>query len=120
MKTLIKFVLATAITITSFVAQAGGISGHFRSNGTYVAPHYRSDLGSLGRASSYNYTPGYTSGYVYRNPNAAYPSVTVRGYYRSNIGVKSRGHSDRVGAGAEGRQTPCRASQFLGSSDGSQ
>ncbi|MHB8522189.1 MAG: hypothetical protein ACYDH9_15720 [Limisphaerales bacterium] len=36
------------------------------------------------------------------------------------IGVKSRGHSDRVGAGAEGRQTPCRASQFLGSSDGSQ
>ena len=26
---------------------------------------------------------GYSSGYVYRNPYAAYPSVHVRGYYRS-------------------------------------
>jgi hypothetical protein len=26
---------------------------------------------------------GSSSGYVYRNPYAAYPSVHVRGYYRS-------------------------------------
>ena len=77
MKTLTKFVLAAAMLITTLTAQAGWVSGYYRSNGTYVAPYYRSDSGSVGR--SY----GSSSGYVYRNPYAAYPSVHVRGYYRS-------------------------------------
>lgn len=78
MKTLIKLVLATVILCSTFAAQAGPVRGYYRSNGTYVAPHYRSDYGSAG---------GYSSSrrdYVYRNPYAAYPSVSVRGYTRSN------------------------------------
>jgi hypothetical protein len=81
MKTLIKFALAAVMLITTLTAQAGWVSGYYHSNGTYVAPHYRSDYGSLGR--SYGYSSSYSSGYVYRNPYAAYPSVNVRGYYRS-------------------------------------
>lgn len=78
MKILSKLALAAVILTTAITAQAGWVSGHFRSNGTYVAPYYRSDYGSLG---------GYSSpsrDYVYRNPYAAYPSVSVRGYHRSS------------------------------------
>jgi hypothetical protein len=82
MKTLIKFALAAVMLITTLTAQAGWVSGYYRSNGTYVAPYYRSDYGSLGGSSGYS--PSYSSGYVYRNPYAAYPSVNVRGYYRSS------------------------------------
>ena len=77
MKALIRFALAAMMLITTLTAQAGWVSGHYRSSGTYVAPYYRSDSGSVG--SSY----GSSSGYVYRNPYAAYPSVHVNGYYRS-------------------------------------
>jgi hypothetical protein len=77
MKALIKFALAAVMLITTLTAQAGWVSGHYRSNGTYVAPYYRSDSGSVGHSC------GSSSGYVYRNPYAAYPSVNVRGYYRS-------------------------------------
>ena len=49
------------------------ISGHYRSSGTYVAPYYRSDSGST------EHSCGSSSGYVYRNPYAAYPSVHVNG-----------------------------------------
>ena len=76
MKTLIRFALAAILMASTVVTQAGPVRGYFRSNGTYVAPHYRSDYGALGSTSSY--------GYVYRNPYAAYPSVHVRGYYRSS------------------------------------
>ena len=74
MKTLTKLALALVLFVTAFSARAGWVSGYVRSNGTYVAPHYRSDYGSLGGSS----------GYVYRNPYAAYPSVNVQGYYRSS------------------------------------
>ena len=77
MKILTKFALAAMMLITTLTAQAGGVRGYYRSSGTYVAPHYRSAYGSVGR--SY----GSSSGYVYRNPYAAYPSVHVRGYYHS-------------------------------------
>jgi hypothetical protein len=78
MKTLTKLALAAMMLITTLTAQAGWVSGHYRSSGTYVAPYYRADSGSMG--SSY----GSSSGYVYRNPYAASPSVNVRGYYRSS------------------------------------
>jgi hypothetical protein len=77
MKTLTKLLLAVALLISAGTAQAGTVSGYFRSNGTYVAPYYRSDSGSLGGSSGY-------CNYVYRNPYAAYPSVSVNGYFRSN------------------------------------
>src|SRR2546426_12693827 len=76
MKALTKLALATLLLATAAAAPAQTVRGYFRSNGTYVAPHYRSDYGSLGGSSSY--------GYVYRNPYAAYPSVNVDGYYRSS------------------------------------
>jgi len=82
MKILTKFALAAVMLITTLTAQAGWVSGYYRSNGTYVAPYYRSDYGSVG--GSCGYSSSYSSGYVYRNPYAAYPSVNVRGYYRSN------------------------------------
>jgi hypothetical protein len=82
MKILIRLIVTAAVLVTSFAAQAGGVSGYYRSNGTYVAPYYRSDYGSLG--GSYGHSSSYSSGYVYRNPYAAYPSVNVRGYYRSS------------------------------------
>ena len=76
MKTLIKIVLAVALMLTGITSQAGSVRGYVRSNGTYVAPHYRFDYGSLGGTAR--------SSYVYRNPYAAAPTVTVRGYTRSN------------------------------------
>ena len=76
MKTLTKLALAAAILTTTFAAQAGGVRGYTRSNGTYVAPHYRSDSGSLGGGSS--------SSYVYRNPYAAAPSVRVQPFTRND------------------------------------
>ncbi|MHB8522883.1 MAG: hypothetical protein ACYDH9_19275 [Limisphaerales bacterium] len=57
------------------------MSGYNRSSGTYVAPHYRSDYGSLGGYSGYSSS---SRDYVYRNPYAAYPSVSVSGHFRSN------------------------------------
>jgi hypothetical protein len=77
MQILRKFALAAMLLITTLTAQAGGVRGYYRSSGTYVAPHYRSAYGSVGHSYSSS------SGYVYRNPYAAYPSVHVRGYYRS-------------------------------------
>ena len=73
MKALIRFALAAMMLITTLTAQAGWVSGHYRSNGTYVAPYYRSDSGST------EHSCGSSSGYVYRNPYAAYPSVHVNG-----------------------------------------
>jgi hypothetical protein len=81
MKTLTKFALAAAMLITTLTAQAGWVSGHYRSSGTYVAPYYRSGSGSSGGTSGYS--SSYSSSYVYRNPHAANPSVNVDGYYRS-------------------------------------
>lgn len=75
MKALTKIALAALIACSAFATQAGEVRGYVRSNGTYVAPHYRSDSGSLGSSHS--------TGYVYRNPYAATPSVSVSGYTRS-------------------------------------
>jgi hypothetical protein len=66
---------------STLVAQAGWVSGYTRSNGTYVAPHYRASSGSHGGYSGYSSS---SSAYVYRNPYAATPSVSVSGYRRSD------------------------------------
>ncbi len=76
MKSLMKFVLAAVLFATTFTADADLVLGHFRSNGTYVAPYCRSGGSSL--------KSNFGSGYVYRNPYAAAPSVGVKGYYRDN------------------------------------
>ena len=80
MKTLTKLALAAVMLIATVTAKADSVSGHFRSNGTYVAPYYRSGSGSLGGLSNFSSHRDY----VYRNPYAAYPSVNVNGYFRSS------------------------------------
>jgi hypothetical protein len=75
MRILSKIALVAMMFATAFAVQAGPVRGYFRSNGTYVAPHYRSDARSLGG--------GMSSSYTYRNPYAAVPSVRVGGYFRS-------------------------------------
>ena len=76
MKTLTKLALALAFITAAVTAPAQYVRGYIRSNGSYVAPHYRSGSSSYGGSSS--------SSYTYRNPYAAYPSVSVDGYYRSS------------------------------------
>ncbi len=76
MKSLRLIALAALALTTAFAAEAGTVRGYTRSNGTYVAPHYRSSSGSFGSSRS--------SGYVYRNPYAATPSVRVGSYTRSS------------------------------------
>ena len=66
MKSLIKIALAAVLFVTTFTAQAGTGHGYGRSSG------------SLGGYS------GSSSSYVYRNPYAASPSVSVGSYYRSS------------------------------------
>jgi len=41
MKALTKFALAAVMLITTLTAQGGWVSGYYRSNSTYVAPHVR-------------------------------------------------------------------------------
>jgi len=76
MKTLSIITLAAALLGSALATQAGNVRGYTRSNGTYVAPHYRASSGSLGGGSG--------SSYAYRNPYAATPAVRVGSYNRSN------------------------------------
>ena len=52
MKTLTKLALAAMMLITTLTAQAGWVSGHYRSSGTYVALYCRSDSGSVGSSAT--------------------------------------------------------------------
>jgi hypothetical protein len=81
MNTLAKLSLLAAVLVSAFAAEARNVRGYYRSNGTYVAPHYRSSSSSL---SGSGYRSSYGSDYVYRNPYAAYPSVKVREYTRDD------------------------------------
>jgi hypothetical protein len=73
MKTLAFIVLAISLFSLTINSHAGEVRGYFRSNGTYVQPHYRS-------------SSGYSSGQVhhYRNPYAANPVVRVQSYQKSD------------------------------------
>jgi hypothetical protein len=79
MKTLTKLALAAAMLASVISAKAQWVSGSFRSDGTYVAPYYRSSTGTLG---SFSGASSLSRDYVYRNPFAATPSVNVRAYTR--------------------------------------
>jgi hypothetical protein len=73
MKTLALIVLAISFFSFNSSSQAGDVRGYYRSNGTYVQPHYRS-------------SSGFSSGQVqhYRNPYAADPVVHVNSYQKSD------------------------------------
>src|SRR5436309_4128885 len=64
MKTLCKLTLAAAV-LTTIAAQADQVRGHFRSNGTYVAPYYRTPAnGTPYDNLSYRGYPSQQPGYV--------------------------------------------------------
>jgi hypothetical protein len=75
MKTLATILLGITLLTVAFPAQAAD-RGYSSSLGSYRSSSYRSSYSSLGSSSS--------SGYVYRNPYAAYPSVSVYGYTRAD------------------------------------
>lgn len=65
MKTLTKLALAVLILTTAVAAQAENVSGYTRSNGTYVAPHYRTPAnGTPYDNLSYRGYPSQQPGYV--------------------------------------------------------
>jgi len=65
MKSLKNLVLATVILTTAVATQAGTVNGYFRSNGTYVMPHYRTPAnGTPYDNLSYRGYPSQQPGYV--------------------------------------------------------
>jgi len=72
-----KTIALIALTISFFSfnsnSQAGEVRGYFRSNGTYVQPHYRSS-GSVSSGQVHHY----------QNPYAANPVVHVHSYRKTN------------------------------------
>lgn len=65
MKILTKLALASVILIAATSAQAEWVSGHFRSNGTYVAPYYRTPANGIPYDNlSYRGYPSQQPGYV--------------------------------------------------------
>src|SRR6266545_2095500 len=65
MKTLTKLAFAAVMLTTAFAAQADWVSGHFRSNGTYVMPYYRTPANGIPYDNlSYRGYPSQQPGYV--------------------------------------------------------
>lgn len=84
------FIFGATLTFNTQSAQAGYVSGYYKSNGTYVSGYYRNSSSTFSTSSSY--TPSYSSTYSTRT----YPSYKSglkyqSGYYRSN-GTYVQGH----------------------------
>ena len=59
------FLALTALVLVTAAAQADSVNGYFRSNGTYVAPHYRTPAnGTPYDNLSYRGYPSQQPGYV--------------------------------------------------------
>ena len=67
--------LIAVMAVVLFVGQAfaGSVRGYYRSNGTYVQPHYRSNPNSTVRDN-----------YGYRGNSNPYTGKTGTNYYRSS------------------------------------
>lgn len=65
MKTLSKLVLVAVLLTTAAAANAEWVRGHFRSNGVYVAPYYRTPANGIPYDNlSYRGYPSQQPGYV--------------------------------------------------------
>ena len=65
MKTLTKLALAAVMLTSAFAAQADWVSGHFRGNGTYVMPYYRTSANGIPYDNlSYRGYPSQQPGYI--------------------------------------------------------
>ena len=111
MKTLTKLALAALILTIAVAAQAGTVRGHFRSNGTYVMPHYRTPAnGTPYDNLSYRGYPSQQPGYVsqrscgssYSSPSSFSGTSTTYGNttyhnYQSSYGRSLSGTTMRYG-----------------------
>lgn len=69
MKIVTQIALIATVLTTAVAAQAEWVSGHFRSNGTYVAPYYRTPAnGTPYDNLSYRGYPSQQPGYVAPRP----------------------------------------------------
>jgi len=65
MKTLTKLALAALMLTTAVASRADWVSGHFRSNGTYVMPYYRTPANGIPYDNlSYRGYPSQQPGYI--------------------------------------------------------
>ena len=65
MKALTKLVLAAVLLTTTVAARADWVSGHYRSNGTYVMPYYRTHANGIVYDNlSYRGYPSQQPGYI--------------------------------------------------------
>ncbi len=86
MKTLTKLALAAVILISAFAAQAGTVRGHFRGNGTYVAPYYRTPAnGTPYDNLSYRGYPSQQPGYVSPRSYSGWSRPTPLPSYRNSV-----------------------------------
>lgn len=112
MKTLTKLALAAVILTTALAAQAGSVRGYFRSNGTYVMPHYRTPANgtpydNLSYRGYPSQQPGYVSPRSYGYRSLSSPSTfsgtstsfggTTYHSYRDSLGGSWSGTTMRLG-----------------------
>lgn len=110
---LIGFVAASALIATSAAAQVG-VSGHYRSNGTYVAPHVRTNPNNTVNdnwTTRPNVNP-YTGQAGTRSPSygsssyGSTPSYTApRQAYGSSYGSSSSSNSRSTGSSSSSRSS---------------
>ncbi len=114
MNTLTKLALAAVVLTTAAAAPAQTVRGYVRSNGTYVAPHYRTPAnGTVYDNQSYRGYPSQQPGYVsprsyggcadtYSTPYSVAGSSTRYGNttyhnYRSSYGGSLSGSTQNYG-----------------------
>ncbi len=113
MKALTKLALATVLLTTAVAARADWVSGHYRGNGTYVSPYYRTPAnGSVYDNLSYRGYPSQQPGYVsprsysfgdcistprtYSGTSTSYGNTTYHNY-QSSYGNSMSGTTTRYG-----------------------
>ena len=98
MKTLTKLALAVITLCTGMAADAQTVRGYIRSNGTYVAPYYRTPAnGNPYDNLSYRYSTPIYSSYNYSTVSSApsYRDDTSYGSYSGSYSVS--GSSTQIG-----------------------
>jgi hypothetical protein len=113
MKALTKLTRAAVLLTTAVAARADWVSGYTRSNGTYVAPHYRTPAnGSVYDNLSYRGYPSQQPGYLsprsyssgdcittprtYSGTSTSYGNTTYHNY-RSSYGNSWSGTTTHYG-----------------------
>jgi len=97
MKILTKLALAIAILTSTSAAQAEVVSGHFRTNGTFVMPYYRTPANGIPYDNlSYRGYPSQQPGYISPSKSGFDSSFTLPKY---DFGSSLRSHGDCFDSG---------------------